>query len=130
MGSKIRVKAGRSLKKGRERRVPESEFRQEDIERVGERGFEKTFVRPLARAPGEWSVNKEIDVRHPSGSSRAETPWKIRDARERVRKRERERERGHAYYDQTSDQKIVNRDAFRRQGFVEQAPAESSPGFG
>ena len=52
-------------------------------------------------------MNQEVDVRHPSGSSRAETLWKIRGAKERC----------DAYHDQTSQPKIVNRDAVRQESW-------------
>ena len=45
-------------------------------------------------------MNKEGNVRHSSGSSRAKTQRKIRGGKERC----------DAYYDQTSEQKIVNRE--------------------
>ena len=49
-------------------------------------------------------MNKEVNVRHPSEGSRARTLWKVRDAKER----------GDEYCDQTSEQKIVNREAVRQ----------------
>ena len=48
--------------------------------------------------------DKDVNIRHPSGSSRARTLWKVRDAKER----------GDAYNDQTSEQKIVDRDAWNK----------------
>ena len=61
----------------------------------------------------EWEIlfcrfvemNKEVNVHHPSGSSRARTFWKIRGAKVR----------GDANYDQTSEQRIVNREAVRQE---------------
>ena len=50
-------------------------------------------------------MNKEVNVRHPSGSSRARTLWKIRDAKDR----------GDECHDQTGEQEIVNRDAVREE---------------
>ena len=49
-------------------------------------------------------INMEFNVRHQSGSSRAKTLRKVRDAKER----------GDEHYDQTSEHNIVNRDRFGR----------------
>ena len=60
-------------------------------------------------------MSKAVSVRHPSGSSRAKTLWKVRDAKER----------GDAYYDQASEQTVVSGDAFRQEVWSEhlQQPA-------
>ena len=42
-------------------------------------------------------MNKEVNVRHPSGNRRAMTFWKVRDARER----------GDEYFEQVSEQTIL-----------------------
>ena len=52
-------------------------------------------------------LNKEVNVRHPSGSSRARTFWKIRDAKVR----------GDANCGQTSEQMIVNLEAVRQESW-------------
>ena len=49
-------------------------------------------------------MNKEANVRNPSGSNRAKTHWKMRDAKER----------GDTNHDQTSEQKIAYRSAVRQ----------------
>ena len=49
--------------------------------------------------------HKEVNVRNSSGSSRAKTLWNMRDAKER----------SVAHHDQTSEQKIVHRDAVRQE---------------
>ena len=50
-------------------------------------------------------MNKAVNVRHPSGNGRDKTLWKVREAKEN----------GDAYYDQTSEQQIVSRDADRQE---------------
>ena len=50
-------------------------------------------------------MNKEVNVYRPCGSSRAKTMWKERDAKERC----------DAYRPQTSEQKVVDREAVRQE---------------
>ena len=57
-------------------------------------------------------MNKAVNIRHPSGKSRANL-WKVRDAKER----------GDAYCGGARERQIVNRDAVR------QVLAESNTGF-
>ena len=62
-------------------------------------------------------MSKAVSVRHPSGSSRGNTLWKVRDAKGR----------GDAYYDQASEQTIVDGDAVRQDVLGEhlQQPAKA-----